>query len=196
MRITYTALAAALAIGSCCVAGPALATTSIYNPAGIYLGAAIGSSNVRNDGYYSSNYYGIDNRNTAWQLTAGVRPISVVGAEYDYINFGSPNGTYGPYYSSGNSNTYANALFGVGYLPLPLPMLDVYGKLGIAKLYNSATVYGPGAPYYQNNTNTDFAYGVGTQVKFGNLAVRAEYERISENSGSPDILSVGVTFTF
>jgi opacity protein-like surface antigen len=181
MRITYTALAATLAISSCCVAGPALATTSIYNPAGIYLGAAIGSSNVRNDGYYSSNYYGIDNRNTAWQLTAGVRPISVLGAEYDYINFGSPNGTYGPYYSSGNSNT---------------PMLDVYGKLGLARLYNSATVFGPGAPYYQNNSNTDFAYGVGTQVKFGNLAVRAEYERISENSGSPDILSVGVTFTF
>jgi opacity protein-like surface antigen len=196
MRNTYTALAATLAIGSCCAIGPALASPSAYNPAGIYVGAGIGSSNVRNDGYYSSNYYGFDNRNTAWQLTAGIRPISIFGVEYDYMNFGSPDSTYGPYYTSGNSSTYANALFGVGYLPLPLPMLDVYGKLGIARLYNSATVYGPGAPFYQNTTNSDFAYGVGTQVKFGNLAVRAEFERISESSGSPDMLSVGVNFTF
>ena len=193
MRITYTALAATLAIGSCCVAGPALASASPYNPAGIYVGAGIGSSNVRNDGYYSNNYYGFDSRDTAWKLTAGMRPIAIFGVEYDYMNFGSPHGTDGPYSASGNSTT-ANALFGVGYLPLPL--LDVYGKLGIARLYNSATVYGPGAPYYQNYTNSDFAYGIGTQIKLGNLAVRAEYERISESSGSPDMLSVGVNFTF
>ena len=127
--------------------------------------------------------------------SAGIRPISIFGVEYDYMNFGSPNGTDGPYSASGSS-TYANAVFGVGYLPLPLPMLDVYGKLGIARLYNSATVYGPGAPNYQNYTNSDFAYGIGTQIKLGNLAVRAEFERISESSGSPDMLSVGVNFTF
>jgi len=187
-------LAASLAIGSCGVIGSASA--SDYNPAGFYVGAAVGQSNVRNDGYYSNNYYGFDHRDTAWQLTLGMRPIPVFGVEYDYMNFGSPNDTYGVYSTTGNSNTTANAVFGVGYLPLPLPLIDVYGKLGIARLYNSATVFGPGVPSYQNNTNSDVAYGVGTQVKFGNLAVRAEFERISDSNGSPDMLSVGVNFTF
>jgi opacity protein-like surface antigen len=194
MRLSNTALAAALAVGSICVIGPVSA--SDYNPAGIYVGAAIGQSNVRDDGYYSSDYYGFDHRDTAWQLTLGVRPISVFGVEYDYMNFGSPNSTYGPFLNSGNSDTTASALFGVGYLPIPLPMIDVYGKLGVARLQADNTVFGPGVPFTQSFTNTDFAYGVGTQVKFGNVAVRAEYERISDRDGDPDMLSVGVNYTF
>jgi predicted porin len=194
MRISNTALAAALAVGSFCVIGPVSA--SDYNPAGIYVGAAVGQSNVRDDGYYSDNYYGFDHRDAAWQLTLGARPIPVLGVEYDYMNFGSPNGNYGSYYTSGNSNTTANALFGVGYLPLPLPMIDVYGKLGVARLQANNTVFGPSVPFNQNFTNTDLAYGIGSQVKFGNLAVRAEYERISDSNGDPDMLSVGVNFTF
>jgi hypothetical protein len=194
MRISNTALAAALAIGSFCVVGPASA--SDYNPAGIYVGAAIGQSNVRDDGYYSTNYYGFENRDTAWQLTLGVRPIPVFGVEYDYMNFGSPNGNYGSYYTNGNSNTTANALFAVGYLPLPVSMIDVYGKVGAARLQANNTVFTPSVPFTQSFTNTDLAYGVGTQLKFGNLAVRAEYERISDSYGDPDMLSVGVNFTF
>lgn len=196
MRITPAALAATLTIASCGVIGAASASpsASLYNPAGIYIGAGIGESNVRNDGYYSNNYYGFDNRNTAWQLTVGARPLPVFGVEYDYINFGSPNDSYGPYSTTGNSNTTASALFGVGYIVLPF--IDVYGKLGVARLQNNATVFGPGAPYNQSFTNSDMAYGIGTQMKFGHLAVRAEYERISESSGSPDMMSIGVNFTF
>ena len=194
MRIGTTALAAALAFGSSGLIGTAMA--SDFNPAGVYVGAAIGESNVRNHGYYSNDYYGFDNRDTSWQLTLGVRPISVFGLEYDYINFGSPNDRYGSFYNNGGRRTQANALFGVGYLPLPLPFLDVYGKAGVARLQANTTVYGLATPFDLNYTNTDFAYGVGTQVKFGNLAVRAEFERIRDSNGDPDMLSVGVNFTF
>lgn len=194
MRISNTALAAALAVGGFCVIGPVSA--SDYNPAGIYVGAAIGQSNVRDDGFDSGNRYGFDNRDTAWQLTLGLRPLPVFGVEYDYMNFGSPNGNYGSYSTNGNSNTTANALFAVGYLPLPLPMIDVYGKVGAARLQANNTVFGPSIPFNQNFTNTDLAYGVGSQVKFGNIAVRAEYERISDSNGDPDMLSVGVNYTF
>jgi hypothetical protein len=36
----------------------------------------------------------------------------------------------------------------------------------------------------------------GAQLKFTNLAVRAEYERISAGSGDVDLLSLGVTLGF
>jgi hypothetical protein len=48
----------------------------------------------------------------------------------------------------------------------------------------------------QNQWSTDFAYGAGTQAKFGAIAVRAEYERISASGGKPDIVSLGITWNF
>lgn len=186
-------LAAALAVAACAVG--ATAAASDFNPAGIYIGAGIGQSNVRNDGYYSNDYYDFNRRETAWQLTAGVRPISPLGLEYDYIRFGSPNGYDGAFYNNGD-NTNAHALFAVGYLPLPLPLVDIYGKLGVARLQTSTTVYGSLDPLYVSSTNTDLAYGIGAQLKFSNLAVRAEYERVSDRAGNPDLLAVGVTWTF
>lgn len=192
MRIISSGLVAALAAGVCC----GTASASDINPLGFYIGAGVGQSNVRNNGYYSSNYYGFDNRDTAWQLTVGMRPISPFGVEYDYIDFGSPSGYSGSYYTNGNSNTTASALFAVGYLPLPVPYFDVYGKIGVARLESDATVFGPNAPYRQNFTNSDLAYGAGAQWKFANIAIRAEYERIRDNSGDPDLLDVGVTWTF
>jgi hypothetical protein len=193
MRTKDTVLAGLTAIGICGACGSSMA--SDFNPAGIYIGAGIGQSNVRNDGYYSNSYYGFDQRDTAWQLTVGARPIAPVGVEYDYINFGSPNGSYGSFYTSGDSNTTASALFAVGYVPIPAPV-DVYGKIGLARLQSNTTVFGASAPYHAGFTNSDLAYGVGAQVKFSNIAVRAEYERISDSSGDPDLLAVGVTWTF
>ncbi len=193
MRTQSGILAMALAAGACGAAG--VAAASDYNPAGIYIGAAVGQSNVRNDGYDGNSYYDFHNRDTAWQLTAGVRPIAPFGVEYDYIRFGSPDGYYGSYYNNGDSTT-ANALFAVGYLPIPLPMIDVYGKLGMARLQTNTTVCCSLSPYTLSSSNTDFAYGLGAQVKFSNIALRVEYERISDRGGDPDLLDVGVTWTF
>ena len=192
MRKISAALLAALALG----AGPAARAASNFNPAGIYIGAAVGESNIRSNGYSYNNYYGFNDRNTAWQLTVGMRPISIVGAEFDYIDFGSPGSSGGVFSSSANSDTRAEALFAVGYLPLPLPFLDIYGKLGFAHLQSDFTVLGPNSVFRQSLSDNDLAYGAGLQVNFGNIGVRADYERIDASGGNPDILSLGVVWTF
>jgi hypothetical protein len=141
---------------------------------------------------------------------AGVRPISIVGAEFEYIDFGQPGNHYG--YHSFNSygldsHPRATALFGVGYLPLPVPFFDVYGKAGVARLQTDVTtvaavtcpVSTPNCPSIfsrQNQTDNKFAYGVGLQSKFWGVSFRAEYERISSQFGDPDALTVGATWTF
>ena len=200
-------LIAVVGFGVCGASTSALAA----DPLGLYVGAGVGESNLRNDGYGYNDYYGFDNHHSAWKLIAGVRPVlSPIGAEFEYIDFGSSNGNSnffynGNYFNGNNSAAKASALFGVGYLPLGLPFLDVFGKAGVARLeVNSATYYTPcqppatctaaSIPY--NNWSTNFAYGVGVQTHFANLGLRAEYERISASGGDPDALTVSATWSF
>src|ERR1700675_844891 len=208
-RISGT-LSAILAAGACAVSTAALAD----NPAGFYLGAGVGYSTIRSDdsSYGLPGYY--NDHQTAWKVIAGVRPISIVGAEFEYIDFGQPRNYHG--YNSFNNNGLdshprAAALFGVGYLPLPIPFFDVFGKAGVARLQTDvATVSGtpgPGTctvntqfcpPIFsrQNQTENKFAYGVGMQSKVWGVGFRAEYERISSRFGDPDALMVSATWTF
>lgn len=191
MRKLSTGMLAAIGLGAC-----GAATASDFNPVGFYIGAGIGDSNVRNNGYYSGNYYGFRNRNTAWQLTVGMRPISPLALEVDYIDFGSPNGNVGLFSSNGNADMTATAVFAVGYLPMPIPFFDVFAKIGAARLQSDTTVVGPNGPFRVSYTDTDLAYGGGVQWKFSSIAVRAEYERVNDTNGNPDMLAVGVIWKF
>jgi hypothetical protein len=208
-RISGTLLAM-FAVGACAASTAALAE----NPAGFYLGAGVGYSTIRSDdaSYGLPGYY--NDHQTAWKVIAGVRPISIIGAEFDYIDFGQPGNHFG--YNSINyygydSHPRAAALFGVGYLPLPIPFFDVFGKAGVARLQTDVTTVSgaPGTgtctvntqfcpPIFsrQNQTDNRFAYGVGVQSKAWGVSFRAEYERISSQFGDPDALTVSATWTF
>ncbi len=186
------------------------------NPLGLYVGAGVGAGQLSNDnGRYDPYGYsgGFDDHDAAWKVIAGIRPLPVVGAEIEYLDFGNAGGSqgfYNGYYDYGFSeHPKATILYGVGYLPLPLPFLDVYGKVGVARLqtdniYYSATAgcaVTPGATCAGTESrfdqqNTHAAYGVGIQAKYQDFALRGEYERISSSFGDPDALMVSLTWTF
>jgi len=179
---------------------------------GVYVGAAVGQAHVRTTRDivgYTDNDYEFDQQHTAWKALVGIRPISLLGAELSYVDFGDASG--GSYPGITGSLNQASAkgvtLFGLAYLPLPIPLLDLYGKLGVARLHTTATEQsaspacpvGPGIctappPFITSEWTTKLAYGAGAQAKFKALAVRLEYERIS--GSNPDLLSLGVTWTF
>ncbi len=208
-----------LAFGATCAPNRALPDGLL----GFYVGAAFGESHVRTSQEIvgDTNYdYEFDATHSAWKATVGFRPISPLGVEFSYIDFGKPRSGQTIYGFGGLTQTDANAwtLLALGYVPLPVPYLDVYGKLGIARLYTKTTEVGPfpvsalplpsaGAacpscsaspvlPFNISSTTTDVAYGVGVQGKLGALAIRAEYERIGASGGNPDLISLGVTWTF
>lgn len=196
--------------------GPALAA----DPLGFYLGAGVGHSQVRNDFEFSGIGVPVSTGGSAtgWKLMAGIRPLSTLGAEVAYIDFGSIDGagstpatpTQGGLNATVTSHPRAAALLAVGYLPIPLPYLDVFAKAGVAQLKSAVTATGQATcptsipaclpvfvpPYSANGSSTRPAYGVGAQLKLASLAVRAEYERISAGSGDVDLLSLGLTFVF
>jgi opacity protein-like surface antigen len=180
------------------------------NLLGLYVGAGVGQSHVRDDLSTFSNLGGFVKNHTGWKALIGIRPISLVGAEIEYADFGHPGESVASVQglaSHTDVSQKAGSLFGLVYLPLPVPILDVYGKAGFSELRTTVNasftcvgigvlcVRNPG-PYHQESTDTRFAYGAGVQAKFLGLAVRAEYEQISAPSGSPNLYSLIATWTF
>jgi len=166
---------------------------------GLYLGGAVGQSRVE----ATTLEYGSEEfreSHSAFKVMVGIRPISLVGAELAYIHFGDPAGSLG--FQPADVNMKGAAAFGIVYLPVPV--VDIYLKAGVARIdstVNGANPFNCGYICGSNlfrleRTDTHFAEGVGTQYKFGAWAVRVEYERFDAAGGNPSLLSAGVTWTF
>jgi hypothetical protein len=94
--------------------------------------------------------------------------------------------------------------FGVVYLPVPI--VDVFLKAGLARIDSTATtnvVCPPGQPCIEiatpapeSRTNVGFAAGAGAQFKIGSLSLRGEYERFNAAGGNPSLLSIGIIWRF
>jgi opacity protein-like surface antigen len=211
MRRFYQAIGAVLAFA-------AFGTTTVvaaedplglYNPAGLYIGAGVGESSIRSDdsAYGLPGYY--NDHQTAWKGIIGIRPIPYLGVEAEYIDFGQPGRNGDPSVYGFDSHPRAPVLFGIGYLPIPLPYIDIYAKAGVARLkldvndYESIPcVAGSACPDIvfvgrSEVTQTKFAYGAGVSSKLPlGFTVRAEYERIASPYGDPDAFTVSALWTF
>jgi hypothetical protein len=197
--------------------GPLL---GLYNPLGIYVGAGIGRSSLNQTDLdqFAADFQHIDGHPLGWNAVVGIRPISFLGGEFEYIDFGNTRtGALPPLnanqFLGANVHDQATALFAVGYLPLPIPWLEPFVKLGWAQMWEHDSYSGTyngvflnGAPIgFQSASQTTHpsgaAYGGGLQFHFEQFAVRAQYERISgeRNFGgwnNPDLVSVGLSWTF
>lgn len=215
MKTWLAALLCATA-GTSALCAPAFA----QNALGFYVGAGVGGSTVRSDRFFDAYGYGYDglynspDHHFAWKAIAGIRPVSLAGAEVEYIDFGHPggDGSYYDYYANYGPDSHPRALaaFGVGHLPLPVPFIDIFAKVGAARLHTNVNQFdGPNCVYSnqagcgqpvtstaQSHWDTRFAYGAGVQSTIWGLALRAEYERINSPYGDPDLLSVSALWTF
>jgi opacity protein-like surface antigen len=206
-------IGAILVIGACSASTAAFAENSwnVPNPLGFYLGAGVGESTVRSDdpGYGYPAYY--NDHQTAFKGIVGFRPIPFLGVEAEYIDFGEPGHRHDddPNNFGRNSHPRAPVLFGLGYLPIPVPYIDIYAKAGVARLKMTLNDYAlqPGSscggnPCYalvgsHDVTNTKFAYGAGVSSRLPlGFTVRAEYERISSPYGDPDAFTVSALWRF
>lgn len=116
--------------------------------------------------------------NTSWKLAAGVRPVSYLAVEADYLSLGSQTNTFVTTTSSSHAKAFAG--YAVGFLPLPVPFLDVFGKAGLARwsLSGSSSTTA-GSLFSFSNHGTEFAWGAGVGAHVGNVGARLEYERFS-----------------
>ena len=196
-RVARRRLAAtALAVITCAAAVPAQAEDAL-----LYVGGSVGQGNVK------AGQIDFNKSDFAWKATVGTRPISLLGAELSYVDLGKPAQTVGGTDLGSfdqKASTKGLTGFGLIYLPLPLPLVDVFGKVGLARLQTTAsstftgcTPAGPGCTAFSlDRKNTQPAYGAGAQVHWGAVAVRVEYEHFQTAGGSPSLLSAGLTYGF
>jgi opacity protein-like surface antigen len=176
MRKILLVLALALA------AGAAQADDSTF-----YIGAGISRNQLNGISNAGIDYSHISK--TSWKAFVGFRPISVVAGELDYIDLGSDSSAFisGP--TSSNAKAFAG--YAVGFLPIPLPFLDVYGKAGLARWKLSGNSSGPLFSFSSNGTS--FAWGGGVQVHVGNIGARLEYENFNiRNTSGAGVVSLSV----
>ena len=164
------------ALAMCLAAGTASAVEH-----GFYLGGSLGQSD---SGLHSGNVNYSDS-DMGWKLIAGFRAFKLLGFEVNYVDLGSTSS------SSARANTKAFDGFVIGVLPIPL--VDVYGKLGVV----SWKTDGSSPNFSFSHSGSDLAYGAGVQVNFGPVAARLEYEGFDiQQASTPSLLSIGVTYTF
>jgi opacity protein-like surface antigen len=158
---------------------------------GFYLGAGLGQSKLDPDqkklDFSALNY---DSKDQGYKLIAGIRPLDVLGAEINYVDLGKTDGN-----GTGGALRSKAQLFNasvVGYVPLPF--IDIFGKVGIAR---SKARYQQQGISNLKLDSTDFTWGAGVQAHFGSLGARLEYERFNlPRTNAASMVSLGVTWTF
>ena len=157
-----------------------------------YLGAGV----VRNSLSDITALGGLpDLSNTSWKAFAGVRPLDWLAAEMDYIDLGS--GSSSTSSSAGNVTAHADgkalAAYAVGFLPIPLPVVEIYGKAGLARWKLNGDVNSLVSPGSLSTNGTEFAWGIGVQAHISMFGARLEYENFNvPNTSGAKITSLSV----
>jgi hypothetical protein len=165
-----------------------------------YVGAGVGSNswsiNVAAEGIPAPPGYGgfpADLNTTSWKAYGGVRPLKWLAGELDYIDLGTGSGRFVP-----DVHGKAVGAYAVGFLPIPV--VDVFGKVGVARWQlNGTVIESARGPTYASpsSTGTGFAWGIGVQAHISMVGARLEYEGFTvPRSSGPRIASLSVFFSF
>lgn len=166
----------------------------------VYVGAGV--SKARLSDITSGGVEFSDIHNTSWKVLAGFRPISPVAVEADYLDLGSHSGTFISNNGSGQADAKAFAVYGVGFLPNPVPFLDLFGKAGLSRWQLNANgcpslLLSCNAPVSLSTRGTEFAWGAGAGVHLGNIGARLEYESFNiPNTSGARIISLSAVIGF
>lgn len=189
MKYPKTFAVVATVVGATALSAP-LAAADRVDKSGFYVGGGLGQSSVEFD-QAGANF---DDEDTAWKIFGGYRasvsPMLDLAVEGGYRDFGNPEQTVGglnaEYEASGVD------LYGVGIVPVGV--VDIFGKVGGIWYDQELTVNGVKA---EDNDEVDLAYGLGVGTDFGNVGVRAEWERFDLNGvGDTDMYSISASWRF
>ena len=162
-----------------------------------YVGGSIGPSDVRIDSL------DVGAHATGWKGLIGVRGLGPLGAEAEYVDLGRPPASS----AVGTVDTWASgpAVFGLFYLPIPVPHLGVFAKAEISNIQQRVSVTtasggcdcvpGVGCDGF-NRSESEFAWGTGAELKASSVTVRLEFEQFRASGGSLKFGSVGVLWSF
>jgi outer membrane protein with beta-barrel domain len=148
---------------------------------GLYLAGALGDAQQS----FDESTFNAHGNPIGYKFALGFRPIDLLAAELSYIDFGRA--------FSGISYEDTNAVGVFALAFVPIPVVDLYGKVGLADWRTDAQ-----SPFLGfHRTGADLAYGLGAGTSWGRFGVRLEYERYQiSHSNDMGMASLGATWVF
>lgn len=173
--------------------------------------ALMGTAQAADNGFYvgvgaGSSHFdlpeALDDKDLGIKLFAGFRLLDSFAVEASYADFGTataqaqiacPAVVGFPCPEVTHVDGEALGAFALGFVNFPL--LDVFAKLGVARVEAKLTT--PDAPTFNaNDKKTDIAWGFGAQAHFGSLGVRGEFEQFKLSGTDQQLLSLSFVYTF
>jgi Outer membrane protein beta-barrel domain len=164
-----------------------------------YFGAGITSNKLHDIALQGNDFPNIDS--TSWKAFIGFRPIRLFAVEADYLDLGSSPTVEGDCTfccmvacrGTHRSDSEAFVAYALGFLPIPVPFLDIYGKAGLARWKLNGSEF---ASVVFSDSGTDFAWGVGLQAHISMFGARLEYETFHiPNTSGATVASLSVFLT-
>lgn len=181
---------------SICALAGVLAANAQAAENGFYVGAAVGEAQTDDDLALGGAY---DDQDSSYKIIGGWRIFDWFGFEGGYFDLGEvaleqPVGSVSPFMIEQDGwNAFSMFM-------IEIVNFDLFGKLGVVRSSADLTTNAPGGQTSSVDRDTDFAWGVGGQLRFRKLAMRIEYEHLNVSNGEgieePSVLSFGVTWTF
>lgn len=174
---------------------------------GIYLGAAFADVTTDYDWRQSLLGGASDDDTSGYKLIGGFRPTDHFAIEANYADLGTAKAPLSiacialvgfPCPNEAVIETQAVSVSALGFVTLPL--LDLYGRVGVSRWEADGdirfTTGGPVQLARTTRTGTDPTVGLGVQLRFAGISLRAEYEHFEILDDSAAAISIGFTYTF
>ena len=163
-----------------------------------YFGAGITGNKVKDIVVQGTAFPDLDKG--SWKVFAGFRPIRAFAVEADYLDLGSNTVEGGctdccmlVCRGRFESDAQVLAAYALGFLPIPVPFLDLYGKAGLARSQLNTKIFGSGT----SSHGTEFAWGAGVQAHISMFGARLEYEQFNiPNTSGAKVASLSVFLSF
>jgi hypothetical protein len=137
-----------------------------------------------------------DRRDKGWKMFAGYRVYRVLAFEASFIDFGKRSLTATAGAESTTVTARASAFSADAVAIIPLWGLEVFGKVGIAKVKAQSTNSTlAGTTLKLGNNDNEAHYGLGLNYRLGgDWDVRGEWERIKDSK--IDFFSIGLQYRY
>jgi len=158
---------------------------------GLYVGAGIGNTFFSSDPEDAADEIGkIDENSTSWKIFGGFSGTKFFGLEGGYRHFGNIDTNVGDTkYEFGTKGIDIEA---VGRFTIAI--VDIFGKAGVMFWGTDFKIDGTKIDF-DDDSGTDFMWGLGAGVHLGPIGVRLEWESL-EVSGPDNLSMVSLSATF
>lgn len=165
---------------------------------GFYVGGSFGQTSLKiNDLEINLDDFDYKADTTSYKIIAGYRFMGFLAVEGSYVDFGTFKDSHQGEGDPIGLETKLKGFDAFAMGMLPLGIADIFVKVGVVSWDADITRAVGEITAFGSNSGTDMVYGLGAQVRFKGLAVRAEVEYFDiPEADSIYLISLGATFTF